>query len=428
MKAAILSIGDELLIGQVINSNAATIGRILTEEGYQVTEIISIGDAEEQIRQVIDRLLSTNQVIISTGGLGPTHDDITKQVLIGMFGGQWVPSQDQMAIIKSIFERRGRTVSDLNKQQADYPSSSRPLINEIGTAPGLWFTRDQSDLFVLPGVPAEMKFLMENRVRPLLREKNPGRVIIQRTLRTTGIAESALAETIGPVSQFLPEGATLAFLPSFGGVRLRIMMAGTNRDLLSQQISQVADYLIQKAGIHYFAEGDADLEDVIVELLTRYQQTLSLAESCTGGLISDRITNVPGASAVYLAGMNTYSNDSKVKFLGVMPETLQMHGAVSEATAAEMAAGVRRETGSDFSLAVTGIAGPSGGTPEKPVGLVCLAVCSPSGHRTFRTIMHGDRRQFKERVASWALNHLRETILNQLKSLFSLPTFIPRRS
>lgn len=415
LTAALITIGDEILIGQIVNTNATHLSIRLTELGYSVETIISVSDREEAIQATISDCLDNYNVVITTGGLGPTHDDITKAVLLKLFGGTWVRSEEQLAVIRQIFEKRGRTVSDLNLQQADVPSTARALINETGTAPGLWFSRNGHDLFVLPGVPTEMKFLMDDRIRPILKQKNTTSIILQKTLRTTGIPESTLAERIGPVEQFLPGNATLAFLPSFSGVRLRVMVKGDDSVKLEKELDRLTAFLAEKAGSYFYSSEDEDLEAAVIRQLKSAGQTLSVAESITGGLIGDKLTNIPGASDVFMASLVTYSNSAKTVFLDVKTETLNRFGAVSEATAAEMAEGIRRRTGTDFGLAVTGIAGPGGGSQEKPVGLVFVSASSAAQTETRRLLIPGDRKMIKERAAFSALNLLREFISPRLQ-------------
>lgn len=415
LTAALVTIGDEILIGQIVNTNATHLSIRLTELGYSVKRIISVGDDPDEIRQTVDRYLNEFDVVITTGGLGPTHDDITKSVLLDLFGGSWVRSEEQFAVIIDFFEKRGRKITAINEMQADIPSTSKALINEVGTAPGLWFNRNGHDLFVLPGVPKEMKFLMDERIRPILQKQNKSRFIVQRTLRTTGIGESFLAEQIGPVGEFLPSHATLAFLPSFSGVRLRVMLKGNNQADLNLELDKICQFLIGKAGSHFYGFGEEDLEEAVLTLLKEKKKTLSVAESITGGLIGDKITNIPGASEVYMTGFVTYSNKSKIELLGVKAETLSLNGAVSEPIAAEMADGARRHSCTDFGLSITGIAGPGGGSEAKPVGLVYIGVSSASKTEVRKVVIPGDRKMVKERAAFSALNFLREFLLSDLK-------------
>lgn len=415
LTAALITIGDEILIGQIVNTNATHLSIRLTELGYSVKRILSVSDDPVDIKRTVDQYLNEFDVVITTGGLGPTHDDITKAVLMDLFGGEWVRSNEQFSIIRQIFEKRGRTVTKTNEMQADIPSTSKALINEVGTAPGLWFNRNGHDLFVLPGVPKEMKFLMDERITPILKEKNSGRFIVQRTLRTTNIAESTLADQIGPVAEFLPSHATLAFLPSFSGVRLRVMLKGNDKLTLEKELDQICSFLIEKSGTHFYGTGDEDLEEAVLSLLKATNKTLSIAESITGGLIGDKITNISGASSVFMAGFITYSNASKTQFLGVKPETLASHGAVSEPVAAEMAEGTRQRSGTDYALSITGIAGPTGGSETKPVGLVFIGVSSAEKTEVRKILFSGDRKMIKERASFSALNLLREFIQQDLK-------------
>lgn len=411
LTASIITIGDEILIGQIVNTNAAFLGNFLTESGYTVSNNLTVGDNEEQIKLAIINELEQNDVVITTGGLGPTHDDITKKIILEIFGGKYVRSDEQFEVIREIFEKRGRTVSALNEQQADVPDSGKTLVNNVGTAPGMWFSKNGHDLFVLPGVPKEMKFLALNRIKPIIEKKNPDQKIVQRTLRTHGIPESTLAEKIGDVKTFLPENSTLAFLPSLTGVRLRVLIKGTDLNRINDELEKTCQLIIVRSGIYYYGEGEEEIENALVSILKSKSMTLSVAESCTGGLIGDKLTNISGVSEILLADVVSYSNDSKIKLLGVNPESIKKFGAVSEQVAVEMAEGIRKTTGSSIGISTTGIAGPTGGSEEKPVGLVYIGFSD--GVKSFAKKINfpGDRVTIKERTANAAFSIIRNELL-----------------
>ncbi len=411
LTASIITIGDEILIGQIVNTNAAFLGNFLTESGYTVSNNLTVGDNEEQIKTAIINALDQNDVVITTGGLGPTHDDITKKIILEIFGGKYVRSDEQFEIIREIFEKRGRTVSVLNEQQADVPDSGKTLVNNVGTAPGMWFSKNGHDLFVLPGVPKEMKFLALNRIKTIIEKKNPDQKIVQRTLRTQGIPESTLAERIGDVKTFLPENSTLAFLPSLTGVRLRVLIKGTDLNRINDELEKTCQLIIERSGIYYYGVGEEEIENALVSLLKSRAMTLSVAESCTGGLIGDKLTDISGVSEILLADVVSYSNDSKIKLLGVNPESIKKFGAVSEQVAVEMAEGIRKATGSSIGISTTGIAGPTGGSEEKPVGLVYIGFSD--GVKSFAKKINfpGDRVTIKERTANAAFSIIRNELL-----------------
>lgn len=403
LKAAIFTIGDEILIGQIVNTNSAFLGDFLTSLGYSVSFHLSVGDDENQIRTELEKAMNACRVVITTGGLGPTHDDITKKVIHEIFGGNIVRNAPQYQIIHDIFSKRNRVVTPLNELQADVPDTCQVLVNEIGTAPGMWFHRNNCDLFVLPGVPKEMKYLTTEKIKPILSEKNKTRFIVQRTLRTQGIPESYLAERIGDVTAFLPNEATLAFLPSFTGVRLRVLIKGNNHHLLNKQLEDVCQLLIKKCGEFYYGEGEEEIEHATVKILKSKHLTIGVAESCTGGLISHKLTNISGVSEILMSSVIAYSNESKINLLGVDGGLINQNGAVSESVAIAMADGIRRQAKTNIGISTTGIAGPSGGTPEKPVGLVWIGYSDENKSFAKKYNFLGDRETIKERAAATAI-------------------------
>ncbi len=402
MNACIISIGNELLIGQTVNTNAAWMGEKLSEVGVRVQKVITIADDAAAIRSALDDALHSADLALVTGGLGPTHDDITKQVVTEYFGGKLIFHPDILERLRRAFAKRGIDMPAVNEGQAWLPDNARILPNKVGSAQGMLFEQNGKMCAVMPGVPREMKYIMENSVLPLLQERVSGTVILHRTWRTSGIAESALFEKLGRIEDLEAFGK-LAFLPKYCGVDIRLTIAAADRDKAEQRLQAAEKILLDKVGKYIYANGDTPLEAVVGELLKSQKATLAVAESCTGGLICDRITNISGSSEYFMGGVIAYSNAEKTARLGVSPETLARHGAVSEETAKEMAAGVRRTTGTDFGLSTTGIAGPTGATPGKPVGLVYVGLASPQGVTAKRFVFGEDRLINKERSAYAAL-------------------------
>ncbi len=410
MRAAVITIGDELLIGQVVDTNSAWIAARLNEAGAVVAWKSTVGDEREQIRTAIDTALAAYDLVITTGGIGPTRDDITKEVVAGLFGCPLVRHQPTYDHIARMMAQRGVEFNALNQAQALVPECARVLHNANGTAPGLWLERGGHLLVVLPGVPFEMEALMASEVLPRLRERGGLTGIVHRTMVTSGIAESVLAERIAPWEDALPEGIRLAYLPSPAGVRLRLSAYGVDPEAASAQIGALFRELETIIPRFVAGYGEQSAESYVAGLLRGRGQTLAVAESCTGGRIASRFTAMEGASDYFLCGVVSYSNNAKVSVLGVRAEDIAAQGAVSATVAGQMAAGVRRISGSDYAIAVTGVAGPAGGSDEKPVGTVWIAVAGPSGvvsqlHRFGRL-----RAQNIERAATAAINALRETL------------------
>lgn len=402
MNAQIVSIGDELLIGQTINTNAAWIGQKLSEVGVAVNKVVVIGDAEQAIRDAIDRAMRETELTLVTGGLGPTHDDITKKTVVEYFGGTLKFHPDILDRLRQAFKRRGLEMPAVNENQAWLPDNAEILPNHKGSAQGMLFKKDGCMCVVMPGVPHEMKYIMENSVLPMLRQRSDGLVIRHQTWRTSGVPESTLFELLGDISE-LEQHGKLAFLPKYSGVDIRLTVKAESTEEAEAHVQFVEQRIMAKAGKYIFGTGNKPLEQVLGELLTRRQETLAVAESCTGGLIANRLTNVPGSSNYFLSGIVAYSNAEKIHRLEVSPETLERYGAVSEQTAREMAAGVCKTTGATYGLSTTGIAGPGGATPEKPVGLVYVGLSAPNHLEAKRFAFGKDRLVNKERSAYTAM-------------------------
>ncbi|HLA68317.1 MAG TPA: competence/damage-inducible protein A [Bacteroidota bacterium] len=413
MNAELISIGDELLIGQVINTNQAFIAEQLNTVGISVTRMTTVGDREQEILASFNDAWKSHDIVVVTGGLGPTHDDITRSVVCKFFNTNLVRNETAFRNIERLFASRGLPVTPLNEQQALVPAGCVVIQNTQGTASGYLFEKDRKTMVVMPGVPYEMTAMMENFVIPHFSRKPSGFVVRHRTLKTTGIAESLLAEKIGDVNDlFVPEGGvSLAFLPSPLGVRLRISVRSTSAVDADRALSEVEAKLRAKAHKYIYGTEKEELEEVVGRLLLEKKMTIAVAESCTGGLIMDRLTDVPGSSAYFLQGSVLYSNESKISQLAVPEGSLLQHGAVSREVAEALAAGVRNRSKADIGLSTTGIAGPSGGTAEKPVGLVWIGFSDNQGTFAMKFNFGTHRRRFKERTSQAALELVRRKLL-----------------
>lgn len=411
VRAEVITIGDEILFGQITDTNTAWIGTELTNIGIRVVRKTSIGDQADAILQSLHEAHQRADVIIITGGLGPTKDDITKKTLCTYFGVGMVRNETALALVTGFFEKRGREMTDLNRAQADLPANAVYMQNDWGTAPGMWFEHDQRVYVSLPGVPFEMKHLMSNRILPKLTEHFETPIIKHKMIRTVGIGESFLAERIEAWEDALPDHIKLAYLPSFGGVKLRLTATGDDNARLDQELAeQVANVLplIQK---NVYGFDNDELETVVGKLLTDKKLTLAAAESCTGGYLSAQITKVPGSSAYFWGSVVSYNNSVKVAQLGVRPETLEQYGAVSEEIIRQMAEGVRKALGTHIGIATSGIAGPGGGTHDKPVGTVWIA-CATDQRTVTRLLKLGQYRdQNIQLTTTYLLNMLREEVL-----------------
>ena len=369
----IMTIGDELLYGQVIDTNSAFMGQELGKIGLRVCQISSVSDRADEIVAALDLARQRAQVVLITGGLGPTKDDLTKHVLARYFGTELVMHEPTLQHVEEIFRRYDRPMLDVNRQQALVPANCEVLHNAVGTAPGMWFS-DQGTVFVsMPGVPFEMKRLMTDHVLPRLQTQFTLAPIEHVVVMTAGMGESFLAAKIADWEDALPPHIKLAYLPSFGAVRLRLTGTADGRPNLRERMLALLPVLRERIGEYIFAEEETTLEAAIGKLLTAQNLTIGTAESCTGGLVAHRLTGVPGSSAYFRGSIVAYHNDIKQQELGVKAATLAQYGAVSEATVREMAEGARQRLGVDVAVATSGIAGPGGATDTKKVGTVCLA-------------------------------------------------------
>lgn len=371
--AEIIAIGDELLYGQTLDTNSHWISTKLTEVGIKVVRRTTVGDAEADILHALAAAEQRADIILITGGLGPTRDDLTKTCLARYFNCAIEIHEEALAEITAFFKSRGREMTETNRQQAALPVACRKISNKLGTAPGMWFEKNGKVFVSMPGVPHEMKKMMEDYVIPRLSEVFKPPVIVHRIIRTAGIGESFLADKIADWEKQLPPHIRLAYLPGLGEVKLRLTASGPNTDLLEHDIARAVDELIPVAGEYIYATHDESLEQVIGRMLRERNLTLSVAESCTGGYLSHLITSIPGSSDYFKGAIIPYANEIKMEQLNVSSDTLQAHGAVSEQTVAEMAREVRQRFRTDIGGASSGIAGPGGATPDKPVGLVWIA-------------------------------------------------------
>ena len=408
----IISIGDELLIGQVVNSNASFIGERMKSTGIPVKKVITIGDTENELLDELKDSLINYAVTIITGGLGPTHDDITKPCLVKFFEDELITDTKVLEHCRQIFRNRGIEMPLVNEEQALVPKNSKIIWNENGTAPGIWIEKENKMFVSLPGVPFEMKAMMDNSVIPLLKKKFSGKInyfLKSKTILTSGIGESILSNMIGDVKIIIGSDK-LAFLPSAIGVRLRIDVKGENEKEADNKLKNISDILYEKIGEYIFGEGDDLLEDVVGKILTEKKLKLAVAESCSGGLLASRITDISGSSNYFLGGICAYSNEVKINLLNVKKETIEKYGAVSEETAKEMADNVRIKFNSDIGISTTGIAGPTGATETKPVGLVYIGFSFRNKLFANKYLFGNNRDRNKQRSVQEALNLIRRNI------------------
>ena len=418
-KASICTIGDEILIGQIVDTNSSHISQALEATGIKVTRMLSIGDDHDTIIESLSGELSRNDIVIVTGGLGPTKDDITKKALGELSEATSYKTDDrQLEIIHRILSSRGLDLLEINIAQASVPETCEVIPNQLGTAPIMVFRfpkekyGHQATLYSLPGVPYEALGALQDVIDDI-KANNSLADICHKTIMTYGIAESALSEMISDWEDNLPADMHLAYLPNqLTGVRLRLSSYSADETALDKAISSLKNII----GEYIYSDHDDTLQEAVGRLLSAHGKTLSTAESCTGGTISQLITSIPGSSEYFLGGVTSYANSVKIGVLGVPADIIEEHGAVSSECVAAMAEGVRKLTGSDYSVATSGIAGPGGGTPEKPVGTVWVGVSSQKGTETYKVQYKGDRKRNIERSAAYALNSIRKKILNELIS------------
>ena len=410
MLAEIITIGDEILIGQIVDTNSAWMAKSLNAIGIQVKQITSVSDDADHIIEAIAQAEKRAKIILITGGLGPTKDDITKFTLARYFNMGMRRDQATLDHVTEIFRKYKRPMIDVNIRQADVPDGCEVIQNKNGTAPCMWFDRGEHIIVSMPGVPFEMMYLMDEEILPRLKKSFDLPFIYHKTILTANIGESFLAQEIAAIEDNLPAGIKLAYLPKLGQVRLRLSASGTDEQQLKQEVDYWSKQIVAQIKPFVVAEDDIALEKAVLDIMKARQLTLSTAESCTGGYIAHLITQHAGCSAVYDGGAVTYSYDLKQSVLGVSEETLNQFGAVSEQTVKEMALGAIAHFKTDYSVAVSGIAGPDGGTEDKPVGTVWIAVATKNGVVAKLHTFGNKRIQNIERSAIAALT----MILNQL--------------
>lgn len=414
MTGIIISIGNELLIGDTVNTNASWLGKFLTEQGIEVLRIHTISDNLALVRNIIGESLEEADLVITTGGLGPTHDDVTKKAVQELFNVEMVVHKPTLSFIKNIFEKRNIPFSKSNYEQAEVPVNAEVLFNNQGTAPGLWFEENDTHMAVLPGVPYEMKQLVKDKVKPKLDTLTGGNEKrFSRYILTAGVGESTLSDNIiGDLDSYLNDHLSVAYLPSPQGARIRISGYGSSEEEVDEYIEPVVKHIYDKASEFIVGEGkEFTLSEAVGNILREHSLTLAVAESCTGGLVADSITNVAGSSDYFLGGMVSYSNKAKIELLDVSKKDIENFGAVSKAVALQMAKGAANKFGADIGISTTGIAGPGGGTEEKPVGTVWIGYWSKEKHFAIKALFTNDRLINKERSTAVALEIVRRKVL-----------------
>jgi nicotinamide-nucleotide amidase len=411
MNSDIITIGDEILIGQVVDTNSAFIGSELTKIGINIRQILSISDNESAIINALDLSLSNSDIVIITGGLGPTNDDITKSTLLKYFGGKFVINEESLNVIANFFAIRGKQITERNYKQAEVPDTCKVLINKSGTAPGMVFEKNNRFIFSLPGVPFEMKELLINEVIPFIRTKYKLPVRLHKTILIEGIPESALADLLKSWEDNLSKNIKVAYLPSPGILRLRISISGDNEEYLNNKLNIEINNLLALIGEDHVIGFNFDsLEQKVGEALLLKQSSLAIAESCTGGKISNLITSVSGSSKYFKGSVIAYDNVIKTSMLNISSVELKKYGAVSEPIVKQMAIGVKVLMKTDFAIATSGIAGPGGGSEEKPVGTTWICVISNDKIVTKKYLFGDNRERNIIRASFAALNMLRNLI------------------
>ena len=411
VEAEIITIGDEILIGQTVDTNSAWMGQRLNDVGVDVDRVVSIRDTKEAIVEALENVKPKTKLVLLTGGLGPTKDDITKYTLQDYFGGDLVFNQEAYDNVERIFKMFKKEVIEVNRLQAMIPSTCIMLLNEMGTAPGMLFERDGVHYVSMPGVPYEMKHLIRTHVLPLIKEKlNPG-VVIHRTILTQGLGESFLAEIIKDWQDSLHEEISLAYLPSAGMVKMRLTVKGRDEKFLNELIEDAVAKLLPQIEKYVYGTENDTLESVVGALLKNDNATLSSAESCTGGNIARLLTTIPGSSAYFIGSVVAYHNKVKQNMLDVSENDLKTHGAVSEPVVLQMANGAKEKFGTDYAVATSGIAGPDGGTKDKPVGTIWIAVAGPKRTITRKFNFGNNRLRNIQKTSFMALNMLREELM-----------------
>lgn len=411
--AEVITIGDEILYGQILDTNTKWISRELDDIGIKVRRKTSIGDKRAEISEALDESLKRSDIVLITGGLGPTKDDITKMTLAEYFDMDLELNPSALEDVEDIFNRFGKELTEINRQQAFLPEGCRKIKNERGTAPGMWFEQDKKVVVSMPGVPFEMEAMMAKSILPRLKKHFVLPTIVHKVIKTVGIGESWLSEEISEWEDNLPEHLGLAYLPGKGQVRLRLTGVGDDKEILEADMDKQIELVLPRIKPYVFGFGDIELEDAVGEMLKSQELKIATAESCTGGFLAHRLTAVAGSSEYYWGSIVSYHNDIKKSALGVNEKTLDTYGAVSEETATEMAVGIRKKFKTDIGISTTGIAGPDGGTEEKPVGTVWMAISFGKKVVTRKIQLPGTRILNIEYTAIHALNFLRQTLDKQ---------------
>lgn len=407
----VITIGDELLIGQVVDTNSAWIGQELNKIGLEIVQKTAISDRQEHIIAALDNAKTRANIILITGGLGPTKDDLTKQTLAQYFNCGYRTEEVVKQHLTELFTKRGMPILDVNIQQADVPEICETIFNPLGTAPGMWFNVDEVIYVSMPGVPYEMKGMMEGVVLPRLAKLAEGQHILHKTIMTVGIGESFLSKKIEAIEDSLPKHIKLAYLPNYNIVRLRFTARGNDEAQMQVELSQIVKRVYEVVGEYIVVDQDTPMPQLVGNLLVQRSKTIATAESCTGGFIAHQLTSNAGSSAYFIGSIISYHNNVKMRQLGVPKQVLETVGAVSQETVEQMVLGVMKQLGTDYAVATSGIAGPDGGTAEKPVGTVWIAVGNANKVISEKFKFHGTRQAIIERSAIMALNMVRKLIL-----------------
>jgi nicotinamide-nucleotide amidase len=413
MKAEIITIGDELLIGQTVDTNSAWIGAELSKLGFDVYRIVSVHDTRKDILEALSNTVGKSDVVLITGGLGPTSDDITKQTLCDFFKTHFVVNAEVLKMVETMMRRRNFPMNENNRRQAEVPELCWVLKNERGTAPGMWFEKEGTIFVSMPGVPHEMKYIMTEHILPELAHRFTSQAIIHRNIMTYGMPEARLAELLTGFEADLPPEIRLAYLPGSGIIKLRLTATGQEKNLLDKSIEEQVKKLYKMIPDLIFSENEDSFEVVIGKLLKEKKQTICTAESCTGGRIAQLLTSISGSSAYYKGSVIAYDNKVKIEVLKVSGTKIKRYGAVSEEVVEEMAKGARELLKTDYSVATSGIAGPDGGTEDKPVGTIWIAVASVKGIVTEKHLFWYDRISNIDRFSTAALSLLRNQIIRR---------------
>lgn len=402
----VVSIGDELLIGQTINTNAGWMGKELNKIGVEVTEVLTISDKGDAIKSALDYASVRASIVLLTGGLGPTKDDITKKVFADYFNVPLVENKEALEHVENFFKRYKRPMLPINRLQALVPKECTMLLNKVGTAPGMWMEKNNTVFVSMPGVPYEMKYLMEYEVFPRVIERFNLPVIVHKTMMTLGLGESYIAEEIRDIENNLPEHVKIAYLPSPGLVKLRLTARGEQKNILEETIDHLFDQIEAKVSAEVYAREEVSVEEVLGTKLLEKGCTISTAESCTTGALAARIASVSGASRYFIGSTVAYANNVKKTLLGVTDNTLSTHGAVSQECVEQMALGAQKMFGTDYAIATSGIAGPTGGSEEKPIGTVWIGIATPHGVVSERYQMGKIRDRVVEKTILTALGKM----------------------